>query len=137
MYIESSHFKQEPWHYATVAYIKRSSTVEKFVYRYGTCFPIYEWPWPCYHGNEIGCCSVDHYWSSKYWATTESMKNQHFKFWPQCAYNCFPEDTTCIVLFREMVSKNYRNLIKVVRALFKRVTIIFCVAHLKGPYFWS
>lgn len=23
---------------------------------------IYSWPWLCYLGNKIGCCSVDHWW---------------------------------------------------------------------------
>jgi hypothetical protein len=47
------------------------------------------------------------------------MQNQHSEFLLQCAYSYFPEDTNCIVLFREMASIEYWNLIKVIRALFE------------------
>jgi hypothetical protein len=53
------------------------------------------------------------------------------------AYIYFPQNTTDIILFWEMLSINYWNLIKTVTAIFEKLTILFLEAHLKGPYLWS
>jgi hypothetical protein len=37
----------------------------------------------------------------------------------------FPENTTCAVLFRDMVSINYKNVFRIVRAVFETITILF------------
>lgn len=42
------------------------------------------------------------------------------------------DDTTYADLFREIASINYRNLVKIVRATFEKVTILFLWTHLKG-----
>jgi hypothetical protein len=47
-------------------------------------------------------------------------------------YHNFYDVTTDAVLFREMVSINYRNLVKIVRAVFDKVAILFLWAHLKS-----
>jgi hypothetical protein len=49
-------------------------------------------------------------------------------------YYYFPEGTTCAVLFKEMLSINDRNLIKIITAVLEKITISFLAAHLKGPF---
>jgi hypothetical protein len=46
-------------------------------------------------------------------------------------------DTTYAVLFREMISINYWNLIETITVIFEKVAILCFGAQLKGPYFWS
>jgi hypothetical protein len=55
------------------------------------------------------------------------LRKLTFCVWVPCTC-CFPEDTTCAVLFREMVCINYWNLIKIIR-VFGEISILFC-----GPY---
>lgn len=45
----------------------------------------------------------------------------------------FHEDITYAVLFKEMVSIYYWNLIKTVTAIFKKLAILCSGAHMKGP----
>jgi hypothetical protein len=49
----------------------------------------------------------------------------------------FSEDTTYAVLFREMVSLNYCNLIKVIRDILEKIAVSFFEPHMKGLYFYS
>jgi hypothetical protein len=53
------------------------------------------------------------------------------------AYIYFPQNTIYIILFWEMLSIHYWNLIKIVTAIFEKLTILFLEAHLNGPYLWS
>lgn len=55
----------------------------------------------------------------------------------QYTYPYFPEDTINVVSFREVLSINYRNLIKIVGAVFKKIAILFLATHFKSTYFWS
>jgi hypothetical protein len=41
---------------------------------------------------------------------------------PYCTHSYFPEDITYRILFTEMVSISYLRLIKIVRAIFEKVT---------------
>jgi hypothetical protein len=56
-------------------------------------------------------------------------------FSPSGTYRCFPENTTCALLFREMVSKNYWNPNKIVGAVFEKIVISCFGSHVKGPDF--
>jgi hypothetical protein len=42
-----------------------------------------------------------------------------------CMYSYFPEDTACAVLFKEMVSINNWHIIKLFRAIFEKIVILF------------
>jgi hypothetical protein len=44
----------------------------------------------------------------------------------------FSEETIYAAFFTDMVSINYRNLIKIVRTIFEKIAIVFL-----SPYFWS
>jgi hypothetical protein len=53
---------------------------------------------------------------------------------PCCVYCYFPEDITYAVLYSEVLSMKYKNLIKTVGSFFK---IVDFFVHLKGFSFWS
>jgi hypothetical protein len=54
----------------------------------------------------------------------------------QCTSHCFLEETTYAILFRDMASINYKNLIKIVMDVFEKVAILCFGAELKVSYFW-
>jgi hypothetical protein len=59
------------------------------------------------------------------------------RFGRQKTYNYFPVYITNTVLFRGMVSINYKILIKIVTIIFEKIAVLFSGAYPKGPYFWS
>jgi hypothetical protein len=53
-------------------------------------------------------------------------------------WHYFSNDTTCAVLFKEMVSLSCGNLIKIIQAVSEKIAIWGRgEGYLKGPYFWS
>jgi hypothetical protein len=67
---------------------------------------------------------VDHFWS----------QNVHARTCTPCMYIHFAGGTSSAVLFREMVSINYLNLIRIVRS--EKMALLCFGAHLKGSPFW-
>jgi hypothetical protein len=51
-------------------------------------------------------------------------KFEYFALCLQCAYNNFPEDTTCGVLFGTVVTASYVNIIHIIRAVFEKIDIL-------------
>jgi hypothetical protein len=53
---------------------------------------------------------------------------------PEGIYYLSEDTTHAVVIFREMVSINYLNLIQIVGAIFKKITIL-CLGHLASTYY--
>jgi hypothetical protein len=70
-------------------------------------------------------------WSRQFW------ENWYFTFGPLDDICWFPENANYEHSVREMVSINYWNLIKIIRAVFGKITILFYGAHLKDPDFFK
>jgi hypothetical protein len=59
-----------------------------------------------------------------------------FLIWEaHCTYLYFLEDFAYVVLFQEIVSKNFLNFIKIVRGVFDKIAILFCFPRLKALIF--
>jgi hypothetical protein len=73
------------------------------------------------------------YWISK---TIKSVQPEKLNLWKtKFSFSHYPpKDTTYAVSFREMVSINFRNIIYMIRKLFKKIVILLLDAGLKGPY---
>jgi hypothetical protein len=65
--------------------LNKISAKKNSVQRHCTYFLIYNWPWPCYLGSEIGCCLVDHCWfltTKQQWNLWLVKAGWHFAFVP-------------------------------------------------------
>jgi hypothetical protein len=107
-----------------------------------TCFLIYNWPLLCYLGNEMDCCSVDHSWllsTEQQWLPCDwrasFKKGGILRLDHWCTYHSFSEDVTYAVVFRNIVSVNYWHWIKIVRAVFENITILFFGNSCEGLLF--
>jgi hypothetical protein len=49
----------------------------------------------------------------------------------------FLENTTFTVLLKDVVCINFSNVIKIVRTVFEKITILGFGGHVKGLCFWS
>jgi hypothetical protein len=58
----------------------------------------------------------------------------HVRFNRYMSYSYFSECVTCAVLFREMVSINELSLIKIVKAIFEKITILPLFLELEYLY---
>jgi hypothetical protein len=82
--------------------------------------------------------SVHHCWLTN----TEQKRNPsseiHIsRLGPQCGYNYFPKVTTEADLFTEAVAINYRNLMKIGKAVFEEIIILYLGANLRNQHFLS
>jgi hypothetical protein len=59
----------------------------------------------------------------------------YFSTWK--GYRYFPEDATYADLFREIISINYRDVIKIVGVVFVKIAILSLGARLNSAYFWT
>jgi hypothetical protein len=71
------------------------------------------------------------------WLLEPVSKKITFHFRPLKAYHYLPEAIIYSVLFSDMVSINYLNVIKSVRALLEETVTLCLKASLKGRYFRS
>jgi hypothetical protein len=58
-----------------------------------------------------------------------------YPFGPLVQLPLFSEGAAYIVLFREMISLNYRNLIKTVKAISEKTVILLSWGQCEGPLF--
>jgi hypothetical protein len=85
------------------------------------------------------CCmpNADEPWNL-FHLLTWFWENWHFTFGPLvCVWYYFPEGTTCAGLFRDKVSINYWNLIRIITAPFVKNFILWLRVHLKALSFCS
>lgn len=58
-------------------------------------------------------------------------ENVTLRLGPWKAHRCFLEDTTYVVVVKEMVSINYRNVMKIVEGVFDKMSTLIYEAFLK------
>jgi hypothetical protein len=56
---------------------------------------------------------------------TSSEETDILRLVPQCAYRCIPEDTTRALLFKDPISTNQCNVIKIVTAVIEKIDNLF------------
>jgi hypothetical protein len=90
---------------------------------------------------------LDHCWllstkqknTSKYvWSVKLILTKSALYVWAPCAHTTIflMIAITYTVLFRDMVTLNYLNVIKIINSYLKKAILLFGV-HLKDPYFWN
>jgi hypothetical protein len=115
----------------------------KLVQRHCTSFLICDWPWLHYLRHRIDCCSVYQcrlLYTKQRWyliGKATSKRTDISCLGHQCSYHYFSDDTTYAVLFGDIITITYWNLIKNVGGIFEKIAIFCFGTHLKGPYFWS
>jgi hypothetical protein len=114
------------------------------VYKHFTYFPIYDWPSLLLHwkrnrllfGKPLLVADKRTAVKSHLKVKPVSTKSLFLIWGAQCAYHYFLAGFTCVVLFREMVSKNLWNFIRIVGGVFDKIAILFCFPF-EGFYFSS